>query len=360
MKRTKTALVIMCLVLASCGQEVDTIRPKSGTITESIYATGYLKSENQYVVFPKVNGTIDQVFVRSGDSVVVGSPIITILNRAQELNAQNANLAADFNAYTENVGKLNRAEQALQLAKSKLALDSVNLSRQEALAKVNANSQLDIEQSQLNVKNSKLSLLAAQTEYADLKRQLNFNATQARTNAKISNSAVNDFTILSQVNGIVYQMDKTVGELVSSQTPIAVIGDAKKFILEMQVDEVDILSISIGQKVMVTLDSYGGDPLEASITKIHQMMDERSRSFRVEAQFSNPPKVLYPNMNFEANILVQTKVKTMLIPRDYIIQETYVMKENGEKIKIKIGLKNYDFVEVLGGLSYTDKLIKPN
>lgn len=359
MKSIKRTLYPFLILLTACGSKAETTVPKSGEITESVYASGSLKSDNQYVVFPKVSGTIEQLFVNSGDTVFAGQPILSILNPAQKLTALNAELTATFNAYTQNQDKLKRAAQALELARSKVAIDSTNLVRQEALSKTNVGTQFELEQSQLSLKNSRFNYMAAQTDYLDLKRQLSFNAAQSRTNAQITRSAVNDFTVVSQIDGIVYQMDKTAGDLVTGQTPIAVIGDAKKFILEMEVDEADILSISIGQSVLVTLDSYSGSSLKAKITKIHQLMDERSRTFKVEAEFIDPPKVLYPNMNFEANIIIQTKKKAMLIPRNYLIDGAYVMKEDGDKVKVKTGLKNYDFVEILDGLSYSDKLTKP-
>jgi HlyD family secretion protein len=57
---------------------------------------------------------------------------------------------------------------------------------------------------------------------------------------------------------VIYNLTKEVGEMVNTQTAVAVIGDATEFEMEMQVDENDILRIKIGQQVFVTLDSYRG------------------------------------------------------------------------------------------------------
>ena len=82
--------------MVSCAEKKESITPTFSSITESIYAAGIIKSDNQYAVHPKVNGIVDEVFVESGDYVIVGSPIISIYNETQRLNNENAQLTADF------------------------------------------------------------------------------------------------------------------------------------------------------------------------------------------------------------------------------------------------------------------------
>jgi len=92
------------------------------------------------------------------------------------------------------------------------------------------------------------------------------------------------------MNGVVFSISKNKGELVSPQMPIAVIGNPEAFVLEMQVDENDILQLSLGQRIIVRLDSYKNEVFEAAITKIYPYMNERSKTFLVEAKFSKAPK----------------------------------------------------------------------
>ena len=120
-------------------------------------------------------------------------------------------------------------------------------------------------------------------------------------------------------------MNKLKGEMVNIQSELAIIGDADKFILEMQVDERDSLQIQVGQEVIVTLDSYEDSVFEARITKINPIMDTRSKTFLLEAEFVNQPTVLYPNMNFEANIVLNSKDSALVIPRMYLVNENYVL-----------------------------------
>ena len=110
---------------------------------------------------------------------------------------------------------------------------------------------------------------------------------------------------------------------------------------------------------MIKLDSYKGQVFEAVVIKINPIMNERLRSFSVEASLLTKPPALYPNLTTEANIIFQIKEKALLIPRSYLIDESFVMMENKQKGKITTGLKDYQKVEILSGLTVNDIILKP-
>ncbi|MFN0050514.1 MAG: efflux RND transporter periplasmic adaptor subunit, partial [Cytophagales bacterium] len=222
----------------------------------------------------------------------------------------------------------------------------------------NVGTKVEFESRELAYQNAKAALYSAKVKYNDLRRQLNFTASQSKKNLLISSKLESDYTLRSKIDGIVYSLNKEEGEIVSPQTPLAVIGDADNFILEMQVDEYDILKVSKGLLVLVTMDSYKNKVFEAKITKIFPLMNERSKTFLVESSFINRPKILYPNISFEANIVLQTKQKALLIPRNYLINDSTVMKSNGDRAVIKTGLKDYQMVEIVSGLGADDELKK--
>lgn len=355
----KRLLFISALFLFSCGKKAETIKPTLAPITESIYASGLVKSQNQYQAFATVNGLIQDILLQEGDTVKKGMAILTIVNDAQRLSKENAELAANFADLNVNQGKLNDAQQNIELAQRKLKNDSSLLARQQVLWQQNIGSKVELEQRELAFQNSKSALYSARVKYEDLRRQLVLNAAQSQKTLQISSRLASDFTLRSDIDGIVYQLPKKKGELVTAQTPLAIIGDAEHFVLEMQVDEYDILKVEKGLKVLVTMDSYKGKVFDAVVTKIDPLMNERSKTFLVEATFTEAPKRLYPNVSFEANIILQTKEKALLIPRNYVINDSFVLKENGDKVAVKTGLKDYKMIEILSGISAEDELKNP-
>ena len=73
------------------------------------------------------------------------------------------------------------------------------------------------------------------------------------------------------------------------------------------------------------MDSYKGQVFEAVIEKIDPLMNERSRSFTVEARFTTRPPSLYPNLTAEANIIIRTKENAITIPRAYLLNDSTVV-----------------------------------
>jgi hypothetical protein len=88
-------------------------------------------------------------------------------------------------------------------------------------------------------------------------------------------------------------------------------------------------------------------------------MNERSRTFTIEAIFTKRPPTLYPNLTAEANIVIQAKEKAITIPRTYLLHDSLVILENKEERVVKTGLKDYQKVEIISGLDTGTTLLKP-
>jgi HlyD family secretion protein len=352
-------IIVIAVLLIGCNSKVEKIKPTLEPITESIYASGIIKSKNQYQANALVNGIIDFVYVAEGDSVRIGSPLVSISNETQKLNKENAELNAAFNTINSNQGKINEAQSAVELAKHKMKLDSSLYYRQKSLWQQQIGSKSELEQRELTYQNSKNLYYSSLIRLADLKKQLNFSAMQSQKNLLIADKLTSEYTVKSEIKGVIYSITKSRGELVGPQSPIAIIGDASNFILEMQVDELDILKIKKGLQVLVTLESYKGKVFEAKVTKINPIMNERSKTFIIEAEFIEKPEILYPNISFEANIVIQIKKEALLIPRNYLINDSFVFNSQGKKISVKTGLKDYQKIEILNGLKVSDEIILP-
>jgi HlyD family secretion protein len=126
------------------------------------------------------------------------------------------------------------------------------------------------------------------------------------------------------------------------------------------VDENDMVRVQLGQKIVVTMDSYKGIVFDAIVSKIYPIMEERSRTFKIEARFLKTPPNLYPNLTAEANIIIHTKKKAITIPKEYLIDGTFVLVNKDEKRKVRIGLSDYKKVEILEGLKTNETLYKSN
>lgn len=352
-------LLCTIILLCACSAKKETIKPQVKSITESVYASGIIKTEDQYQVFAPASGIIKALLVAEGDEVKKGQVIATLANDALVANSETAKIAASFNDVQNNQTKIKEAERNVELAQLKMENDALFLNRQRNLWQQDIGTRAEVDNRELVAKNSRAAYENALLQLQDLKKQLTFNAAQARSGSRAATAQVADLDVRSSLNGRVFTFIKKQGEMVTPQSPLAVIGDDKAFYIELQVDENDIARVQPGQTVYITMDSYKNQVFEAKVTRLIPYMNERTRTFEIEAHFTAPPPSLYPNLTTEANILISQKDKALLIPSGYLLDENYVLLKNGEKKKIVTGIKDYEQVEVISGLTPADEIVKP-
>ena len=346
--------------IVSCGDSTEKIFPEKMALTESVYASATVQPDSLYQAYSAVIGILDKIWVEEGDEVKKGDKILQITNTSPELNMKNAELALQLarENYGGNAAILSGILDEIQAAELTYKNDSINYFRQKNLWDQNIGSKVEFDNRKLAYELSQNNLKLLKRKYDRTKNELETVLQQAENNYKTSLTNSEDFTITSKINGKVYALFKEPGEIVNTMEPVASVGQGNKFVVELLVDEVDIVKLTLGQKVYITLDAYNSDVFEAVLEKIYPRKDERSQTFKVEALFKDPPAKLYPGLSGEGNIIIAEKKETLTIPKEYLVGESKVLTEEGET-EISIGLQNLDRVEVLGGIDENTAIYRP-
>lgn len=357
----KIVNLLILFLFVSCADNEE-IKISTSTITESVYASGVVKAQNQHVIYPLVSGVLKSIEVEVGQSVSENQVLFKIENEKAALSTDNARLMYELNQ--ENSGfiqdKIAEMETRVQSAKDKMDLDASVLKRNQKASEYGGISEVELERVELVYNNSKSSYEATVKQLEQLKAQLKNEQSRNAINLKINQKSEEDYSVKSAFSGKLFDVLVKPGALVSPQTALGILGEQNSYILELDVDENDIIKIALGQKIMVSLDSYKNEVFEAEVNKIYPIMNERSRTFRIEAHFVSPPQKLYPNLTVEANIIIQTKEDVIVIPKNYLADQDHVLIKKNEKRKIKTGLNNYEMIEVLEGLKVGETIYKPN
>lgn len=356
-------IIFSCMILLSllaCNGNNDRIYPVRKPITESVYASVTIQPDSLYQAFAIISGILEKNLVEEGREVKKGEPIIQITNNSPKLNTENARLALELarENYEGRATVLGGIKDEIEAANLRLKNDSINFTRQERLweQKIGSQAQYDARKLAYQLSSNQLNLL--KNKYDQTENDLLTRLHQAENNYRNSLINTSDFTIKSKINGKIYALYKNEGEIVTPTQPLAALGKADKFIAEMLVDEVDIVEIQNKQKVLLNLDAYPGEIFTARISKIYPKKDERNQTFKVEAEFDDPPDVLYPGLSGEANIIVAEKDSALVIPRPYLTEDGRVKTEDS-LIKVIVGLKGIDSVEVLSGIDRNTPIYKP-
>ena len=353
-------LFSVSLAFTSCGESSEEQKPSVENITESIYASVIVEPDHFYEAFSVVTGIVDTVLVEEGDSVKLGEVILKIKNKAPELNAENAKVQLEL-ARQNAQGKqtvLNDLKARISDARMKMENDSLNFMRQKRLWEKNIGSKAELERRELAYKNAKHNLEQLQNQIMRTRNELDTQLEQAINNYQAALSNAEEFVLRSQVNGIVYDVLKEKGELVSPQQPLAALGSADAFVLEMRIDEVDISALEVGQKIILTLDAFPEEVFRAEVSKVFPRKDERSQTFRAEGVFTEQPSRLYPGLAGEANIVVSEKNDALTIPSSYLLRGGRVISRE-DTLSVETGIKSMEKVEIVSGIDSTTVLTKP-
>jgi RND family efflux transporter MFP subunit len=356
----KISLLLVFIVVISCSKKSEKIFPVKRNMTESVYSSLTVQPDSLYQAYAIVAGILENNLVEEGDHVSKGDPLIQINNNTPKINTQNAKLSLELaqENYKGSSTMLRTINDEIAAAKLKYYNDSINYYRQKNLWDQNIGSKVTYDSKKLNYQLSSNSLQLLKSRYNRTENELRVAVQQALNAYRTSLINTKDFTVKSAIDGKVFALYKNIGEIVNSMEPLASIGSSSDFIVEMLVDEVDIVKIETGQRVLITLDAYQDTVFVGSVSKILPKKDERNQTFMVEALFNKPPKTLYPGLSGEANIIIAKKENVLTIPKAYIFEDNKVKTDNGI-VAIKIGLQNMEYVEVVSGIDSSTELHKP-
>src|SRR6476620_11181702 len=117
--------ILSILMLTACKKGNSGIQPALGDITQSVYASGVVKADGQYIVYPTASGVLRKVNVTVGDAIVLGQPLFELDNDKAQLSTESAQLAYQLsnenNRYIQD--KIAEMQLTVQNAKDKLRVD---------------------------------------------------------------------------------------------------------------------------------------------------------------------------------------------------------------------------------------------
>jgi multidrug efflux pump subunit AcrA (membrane-fusion protein) len=348
------SLIAMSLI-SGCGNKEKTITPTIKPITESVYASATIQAAEQYTLYPAIAGKILSFDVDEGDLIAAGGLIAYLENTAATNSANNAESAVVLSK--QSAIQVQELEAQLKSAKEQSKLDSVNFQRQQNLYSKEIGSLSQLESRRLASIASKNSVIALNAKLIQVKNQLRFNQNQAQANANVATKNLGDYAVKSDIGGEVFQLLAKKGEWISPQKPLAIIGNSKDYLVVMEVDEMDIVKIKLGQTVLISMDAYD-QSFEGHVSRITPIMNPKTQSFVIEAAFNTRPETLYPGLSAEVNIVIAQKPKALLIPIGSL-EKNNIVKTTDGAVTVKTGLKNLEFVEILDGLNEKSQILIP-
>ena len=177
----------------------------------------------------------------------------------------------------------------------------------------------------------------------DLDNQLQSSEIQldnARNSYNNALERLEDYTITAPISGTVVELKYNEGETIEQSTSgniVAVIYDMSQYTFDMNIDELDITNVSIGQEVKITCDARTGSEYTGYITKISKQGTSQngvtSYPVTVTVDDENALAELRPGMNVDAEIVLETVENAIAVPVSAVGRGNTVKVIKAEDVK---------------------------
>ena len=328
---------------------VDVAKADRGPVAETVTNTraGTIKACERARLAPTIGGKIETLAVKKGDRVKKGQLLLELWN--QDLRASVSLAERDA------VAAQARIEQACIAAK---------VSRHEA-DRVGALVERQLVSEELVDKargdaDTKEAMCRAATQDAKVSQA---RIDQARANLERTR-------LRAPFDGIVAEINGELGEFVTPSpigiaTPPAVdVVNTSCIYITAPIDEVDAPRIRVGMQARVTLDAFKDKFFPARVRRVAPYvleLEKQARTVEVEAELDSTEGMdLLPGYSADMEVVIEQKDNALRVPTRALVQgdSLYVLSEgNAQLRKIKKGLANWEFTEVLDGVREGDPVI---
>ncbi|CAD6874640.1 efflux RND transporter periplasmic adaptor subunit [Methylomonas fluvii] len=142
------------------------------------------------------------------------------------------------------------------------------------------------------------------------------------------------------------------------------VSDLKHLTVLMEVFEVNIGKIKLGQQVAVSVPAYPGETFPATVQYIGQVLDETTRTVQVRCKLDNSDGRLMPGMYATINVESTTDDKAFVIPLTAVFTEgdadyVFIALDDNRyrQRRVDIGLRLKDRAVVTQGLDANEQLV---
>ncbi len=184
---------------------------------------------------------------------------------------------------------------------------------------------------------------------------------------------LDNYTIKAPISGTVVRKNKKAGDTIengnSASEALVVIYDMSSLCFELNVDELDIKKMSVGQEVTITADAVEGRAYKGIVENVSingTIGTNGITTYPIKVRIEDFDDNLLPGMNIEARITINESENALVVPVNAVNRgNTVYVKGNKEKqedrapegyktVQVETGITNDMFVEILSGLSEGD------
>ena len=344
---------------------------KKDTLITTVTASGNVSSANSASVTTQTSGVVTKIYAKNGDAVKSGDPIADV---DLDMNGQQRASQA-LASYQSAKNQLSNAQASMY------SLQSAMFSKWKIYTDIAENSTYQNPDGSANTGNRSLTQfttvqddwLAAEAQYANQKNVV--AAAQTSVNSAWASYQQSSPTIYAPISGIISGLSLQVGSVLTSQTSstgtstsqrIANIKTEATPVAVVNLSEVDVPRVKIGDKATFTMDAFPNQTFTGKIVSIDTTGNVSSgvTTYPAYINYDTAVEGIYPNMAVDASIITSVKDNVILVPNSAVQTSTNgtttvrIMK-NGSitSVDVTVGGSNDTDTEIDSGVNEGDTVV---
>jgi len=374
--------------------EVQTARVERHSLLESkVTANGEVRPIQFINLTAEVSGRVIDIFVKEGDQVAKGKPLLRVdpTQQASSTSIQEAAVRAGQAGVQDQTVAISAAENAIsdkeaELNTVKADLERVKVEHKNAGVELRRNTELlesgivsrsiydtakmrydaaaaavdsaaaRVQQMQVQTRNAEIRVGQARAALAGAEAR----AEQARVSLSKESDLLSKTTQYSPINGVVANLPIQIGTFALANfisTPLMIIADMSMINVEVRADETDVSRIKVGQTARVKVDALGDRELQgevveiaaSAVTRTGQTIaatavagSQEAKDFKVVIRLTNLTNEtmnrLRPGMSATATISTDRRENVIAIPLQAIVEDEQPSGKAAKENKAKKGV----------------------
>ena len=204
------------------------------------------------------------------------------------------------------------------------------------------------------------------------------SASESLRSAEISmqnlQDAMNNYTITAPINGTIIEKDAKAGDAAKAGDTLCIVYDLSYLEMSINVDELQISSISVGQKVQITADAVPDKTYVGTVTRVSMKgaSNGGTTTYPVSIRIDDTDG-LRPGMNANAEIVVAQANNALVVPNAAVVRGGYVLvtkdspsaanadtameaPEGFVYVPVKTGVSDDDYTQIVSGIQEGDTI----
>lgn len=204
------------------------------------------------------------------------------------------------------------------------------------------------------------------------------SASESLRSAEISmqnlQDAMNNYTITAPISGTIIEKDAKVGDAVKAGDTLCIVYDLSYLEMSINVDELQISSISVGQQVQITADAVPDKTYVGTVTRVSMKgtANGGTTTYPVSIRIDDTDG-LRPGMNANAEIVVAEANNALVVPNAAVVRGSYVLvtkdspsaanadtameaPEGFVYVPVKTGVSDDDYTQIVSGIQEGDTI----